>query len=126
MFSARQIHVVASFSALFALDCGSEATDPASPARQGSGGLGSAGGVLPSAGGASQTGNGGVSGSGNPSSGGTGADAGGSPTFGGAPNYTVDPVGNANRAPGFVDLTPPMGEPLDDIGGTVTPAPPAR
>lgn len=37
----------------------------------------------------------------------------------------VDPVGNANRAPGFIDLSPPMGEPLPDQGSSVTPAPPA-
>jgi Pectinacetylesterase len=37
----------------------------------------------------------------------------------------VDPVGNHNRAPGFVDLSPPMGAPLDETGTAVTPTPPA-
>ena len=58
-----------------------------------------------------------------------GAGAGGSAGDGmsgeGHENAVVDPVGNANRAPGFIDLSPPMGAPLPDGGSTVTPAPPA-
>jgi hypothetical protein len=36
----------------------------------------------------------------------------------------VDPFGNANRNPGFVDLSPPMGAALPATGTTVSPAPP--
>jgi hypothetical protein len=37
----------------------------------------------------------------------------------------VDPVGNANRAPGFVDLSPTMGAPLPETGETLNPPGPA-
>jgi hypothetical protein len=40
------------------------------------------------------------------------------------PPANVDPVGNANRAPGFVDLSPPMGAPLDGVGTTLNPPAP--
>ncbi|MDH5672635.1 MAG: pectinacetylesterase family protein [Myxococcales bacterium] len=57
----------------------------------------------------------------------SGSNAGGGGVGGpeGHDNATVDPVGNANRAPGFVDLSPPMGDPIPMTGDSVTPAPPA-
>jgi hypothetical protein len=67
--------------------------------------------------------------------GGAGGGAAGAPQAGtggsgpaggeGHENAVVDPVGNANRAPGYIDLSPPMGEPLPEQGVAVTPAPPA-
>lgn len=40
------------------------------------------------------------------------------------PPAAVDPIGTANRAPGFVNLSPPMGAPLDGVGTTLNPPPP--
>jgi len=37
----------------------------------------------------------------------------------------MDPVGNANRNPGFCDLSPPMGAALPATGTPLTPAPPS-
>ncbi len=62
-------------------------------------------------------------GSGNVPGGGGLQNAGGSIGTGGAPPQ-VDPIGNANRAPGFVNLAPPMGQPLPDQGTALSPAAP--
>ncbi|HVU04004.1 MAG TPA: pectin acetylesterase-family hydrolase [Polyangiaceae bacterium] len=82
----------------------------------GSGNAPGGGGYTPGGGGYSPGGGGS-----NPGSGGGGV-AGGS--VGGNTNYVVDPVGNANRAPGYVDLSPPMGAPLDGVGMTLNPPAP--
>jgi hypothetical protein len=83
----------------------------------GTGGTGGSG-----TGGTGGSGTGGTGGSGTGGSGGTGG-VGGSGGTGGA--GAVDPIGNANRNPGFVDLSPPMGAVLPATGSPVTPAPPA-
>jgi hypothetical protein len=85
-----------------------------------SGGAAGAGEASGAGGAAGAGGNGGAGGKGG-SGGGTGG-AGGS---GGSGGHVVDPVGNANRNPGFVDLSPAMGAALPATGTPVTPAPPA-
>jgi hypothetical protein len=89
------------------------------------GGAASTGGTTPT-GGAASTG-GAVSTGGKASTGGT-PSTGGSIGTGGAISTggtgAVDPVGNANRNPGFVDLSVTMGAALPASGSPVTPAPP--
>jgi hypothetical protein len=83
------------------------------------------GGDQPSGSGGDQPGGGGDQGSTGGLSGGGSSGAGGGTaihTDGGT--YTIDPIGTKNRAPGFVDLTPPMGAPLDGVGTTLSPAAP--
>jgi hypothetical protein len=81
--------------------------------------VGGNGAVIPNGGSGNGTSNPGGGGAGNP--GGGAGNTGGTTATG---NYTVDPVGNKNRAPGFVDLSPPMGAALDDAGTPLTPAAP--
>jgi hypothetical protein len=75
-------------------------------------------------GGTTSTGGSGGSG-GTASTGGSVGSGGTTSTGGSAGTGGVDPVGNANRNPGFIDLSPPMGAVLPATGTTVTPAPPA-
>lgn len=92
-----------------------------------SGGSGPVGGGNPGGYGNAPVGGGNQGGSGNvPVGGGGGVGTGGSgpPPAPSGPPQAVDPVGNANRAPGFVDLTPPMGAPLDGVGMTLNPPAP--
>src|SRR5437667_293643 len=67
-------------------------------------------------------GNGGTGGAGNGGSSGSGGTA-GSGGIAGAGG--VDPKGNANRNPGFVDLSVKMGAALPATGSPVSPAPPS-
>ena len=53
-----------------------------------------------------------------------GDGAAGMVTAGTGGTMMVDPSGNANRNPGFIDLSPAMGAALPMEGDTVTPAPP--
>ncbi len=92
------------------------------------GGGGTAGGAGSGPSGSGGSGAGGNGGTGVAGSGGGGSDGGVSTTDGGTPppnSMTPDPIGNANRAPGFIDLSPPMGDPLPQQGDSVSPAPPA-
>jgi hypothetical protein len=91
------------------------------PGNGGVGGIPGGGGAIP--GGGTGSGNGGAgSGSGGTGSGGVGIGSGGA-NLGGIGG--VDNQGNANRAPGFIDLSPPMGAPLPATGTALTPPPPA-
>jgi hypothetical protein len=94
---------------------GGDAPDASSGGSGGTGGVATGG-----TGGVATGGTGGVAtgGTGGVATGGTGGVATGG--TGG-----VDPVGNKNRAPGFVDLSPPMGDPFPDTGDTTTTTPPA-
>lgn len=72
------------------------------------------------------TGNGGISGTGGGITGTGGIGGSGGAGTGGTPiTGDVDPVGNDNRAPGFINLAPPMGDPLPATGTTLSPAAPA-
>src|SRR5881394_615964 len=90
------------------------------------------GGYTPGGGGNAPGGAGNVPGGGGagnfPGGGGTSGGGGAAGAGGGAGGVqvvgTVDPVGNDNRAPGFIDLTPPMGAPLPAQGTTLSPLAP--
>jgi hypothetical protein len=97
---------------------GNGGSPPGSGGEPGSGGNMATGGS--SNGGAAGAGGAGGAGGSGGVGGGAGGGVGGSGETGG-----VDPVGNANRNPGFVDLSPPMGAALPATGTTVSPAPPA-
>jgi hypothetical protein len=89
------------------------------------GAAGGGAGALPLAGNGSSAGSGAVAEAGN---GGGSAGAGGASSVSvdeGNASAVIDPVGNANRAPGFVDLSPRLGAPLPVQGDAETPAPPA-
>ena len=149
-----QFHVrlVAIFAALGALHCSS---DGGSPSPTGTGGfypgtggavatggsvVGTGGSVVgtgsvpagtgsvPAGTGGIQGGTGGIQGGTGGTmagSGGGGAVTGGAPGTGGVVGGNVDPVGNENRAPGFVNLAPPVGAPLPETGTTLNPPAPA-
>jgi hypothetical protein len=103
-----------------------QGADPGGAAAAGAAGMSASGGAAGAsvaagtgggaAGQGAQAGTNGASGTGSP-------DAG--PPDEGNMNAQVDPVGNANRAPGFVDLSPQLGEPLPMEGSPVMPPPPA-
>jgi hypothetical protein len=145
MTAVQSIRLAALSAALFTVHCGSDATTPPSgfgtggfpPTNGGAygtggfttttGGATSAGGATPGSGG-SVTGTGGTtpaSGGAISGSGGAIASGGGGNTGGSGNARPVDPVGNEQRAPGFVDLSPPMGAPLPEQGDAVATPPPA-
>lgn len=99
--------LVAVLPAAMALGCGSNTSESVPSDAGTGGGTPGTGGATPGTGGSMTSG---------------GSGTGGTTT---AASYKIDPVGNANRAPGFIDLSPPMGAPLDDTGTAITPAPPA-
>ncbi len=92
----------------------------------GSGGssLGDSGTPMDAAGGGGAAETGGAANGGSGSASGGAAGAGGTDTGGSVGTGGVDPIGNANRNPGFVDLSASMGAPLPATGSAVSPSPP--